>query len=90
MYLVILLLYQCAVFNGISSVVPLTDSLLVYKQALSDFPILSHSCSIQQTAGCHVRAGNVGFIGGGGWAKGFPQLSEMKIKVGVLYRIIKL
>lgn len=36
-----------------------------------------------------MRAGNAGFIEGGGWAKGFPQLSEMKITVGVLYRTIK-
>lgn len=36
--------------------------VLVYKQASSYFPILGHSCSIQQSAGCHVRAGNAGFI----------------------------
>lgn len=37
-------------------------AVLVYKQALSYFPILGHSCSIQHSAGCHVRAGNAGFI----------------------------
>lgn len=88
--MVIVLLCQRAVCNGVSLVVLLTDSLLVYKQALSYFPILSHSCSIQQNAGCHVRAGNAGFIEGGGWAQGFPQPSEMKITVGELYRTIKL
>lgn len=37
-----------------------------------------------------MRAGNAGFIEGGGWAKGFPQLSVVKITVGVFYRTIKL
>lgn len=42
----------------------------MYKQALSYFPILSHSCSIQQNAGRHVRAGNAGFIDGGRVGRG--------------------
>lgn len=70
--------------------------VLVYKQALGYFPIPGHSCSIERSAGCHVRAGNVGFItegvgagregrrrGGAGKGKvqGFPQPSHMMITV---------
>ena len=59
-------------------------ALLVYKQALSYFPILSHSCSIQHSAGCHVRAGNAGFIKRGRVDRGgSPALREMMIKVGL-------
>lgn len=71
------------------------SAVLVYKQALGYFPILGHSCSIERSAGCHVRAGNAGFIteavrvGGGaggevqgGEVQGLPQASHMMITVG--------
>lgn len=53
---------QCAFTLRRSSGAGRQTAVLVYKQALSYFPILGHSCSIQHSAGCHVRAGNAGFI----------------------------
>lgn len=52
-------------------------AVLMYKQALGYFPILCHSCSIQRSAGCHVRAGNAGFIKRGrGGHGGSPALRD--------------